>query len=50
LNKGEKGLGGLNGNCSPKLEADDLCKEKKMVPLRRPGKKSKLSISDMFEF
>jgi hypothetical protein len=35
LNKREKSLGGLNENCFPKLEADDLCKEKKMVPLRK---------------
>ncbi|MDR0740328.1 MAG: hypothetical protein LBF34_01300, partial [Puniceicoccales bacterium] len=29
------------------VEGDDLCKEKKRVPLKRPGKKSKLSIGEM---
>jgi hypothetical protein len=29
------------------VEGDDLYKEKKRVPLRRPGKKSRLSIGEM---
>jgi hypothetical protein len=29
------------------VEVDDLYKEKKMMPLGRPGKKSKLSLSEM---